>query len=147
VRRVGVLAVVLALAGCGSDAAGPEAGRAAAKPADPCHRPATTVAGPEGLVVPEGTLFGSVRDAPPNRKAEGFVALTPARFVTYMERRADVGILFRESEGADAEVMVTDGRQRSFWKLVKACPDGSRFSVLTGRELAPAAARKAIRRK
>jgi hypothetical protein len=43
-------------------------------------------------------------------------------------------------------MMVTDGKQRSFWKLTLACPEGSRFTVLTGEELAPGAARKAIRR-
>jgi hypothetical protein len=146
-RLMAVMLLGGCLAGCGGGAdAGAPPETAAATPApDPCHRPARPVRAPKGLVIPEGTLVAKITERPPNKQVEGFVALAPDRFVEFMARREGIGILFREAEGRDAEVMVTDGRQRSFWKLRTACPEGSRFTVLTGAEPAPAAARKAIR--
>lgn len=147
--RPAILAAAALLAGCGSAEEPTATGRApAASQSGPCDsaRPARTVAAPKGLIMPSGALVESVTPQPPNERAEGFVAMTPSGFVAAFERETRLGILFKENEGRDAEMMVTDGKRRSFWKLRLACPEGSRFTVLTGEEMAPRAARRAIRR-
>jgi hypothetical protein len=141
-----VAALMLLLAGCGGDddtksAAAPEEGA-------PCDfaRPQKAMDPPSGLIVPEGIEVEAVTSQPPNQKVTGFLPMTPGDFITGFEREKQLGILFKENEGHDAEMMVTDGKRRTFWKLTLACPGGSRFTALTGEELAPDAARKAIRR-
>ena len=137
----------LLLAGCGGDDEGkPPA--AATSEAGPCElaRPKKAIDPPQGLIAPDGIEVEAIDSLPPNQKVTGFLPLTPGGFVAAFERDKRLGILFKENEGKDAEMMVTDGRFRSFWKLTLACPEGSRFTVLTGKELAPDAARRAIRR-
>ena len=145
------LAIVLAaalLAGCGGadDDAAPR--ETAATEAGPCEfaRPKQVLDAPESLIVPDGIEVEEVTPLPPNQKVAGYLPMTPSQFLAVFDRDRRLGILFRENERRDAEMMVTDGRTRSFWKLTQACPEGSRFTVLTGEELAPAAARRAIRR-
>ena len=138
---------VLVLAGCGGDDdASPPA--AATSEAGPCDlaRPKKTIDPPEGLITPDGIEVEEVAPLPPNQKVTGFLPLTPSEFIKAFDEDKRLGILFREDEGRDAEMMVTDGKIRSFWKLTLACPEGSRFTALTGEELAPDAARRAIRR-
>jgi hypothetical protein len=116
--------------------------------AGPCDlaRPKKTIDPPAALIVPDGIEVESISPQPPNEKVEGFLPMKPGDFVAHFEREKRLGILFSENEGRDAEMMVTDGKRRSFWKLTLACPEGSRFTVLTGEEQAPAAARRAIKR-
>jgi hypothetical protein len=145
VRPLLVVASLLVLAGGGEK---PEPATTTAAAAGPCDlaKPEKTVDAPAGLIVPDGALVESVSPQPPNEKAEGFLPMTPGGFVAAFERETRLGILLKENEGRDAEMMVTDGKRRSFWKLTLACPEGSRFTVLTGEEKAPRAARRAIRR-
>jgi hypothetical protein len=150
-RLLALLLAVSLLAGCGGGDAPPREptrSTAAADDGDPCAaaRPEKTVEAPEALDVPDGAEVEEVEPLPPNQKVAGFIPVTPSSFLKLYDRDRSVGILFREDEKRDAEIMVTDGKQRSFWKLTLACPKGSRFTVLTGEELAPGAARKAIRR-
>ena len=137
------------LAGCGDDAPEGDGGRQdAVIEGGPCDlaRPKTTIDPPKSLIVPDGIEVEEVSPLPPNQKVAGYLPMTPSQFLKVFDRDRRLGILFRENELRDAEMMVTDGRTRSFWKLTQACPEGSRFTVLTGEELAPAAARRAIRR-
>ena len=138
------------LAGCGGgDGGGAEPTPQAVKTeGGPCEfaRPKRTVEPPKTLIVPDGIEVEEVAPLPPNQKVAGYLPMTPPQFLKLFDRDRRLGILFRENELRDAEMMVTDGRTRSFWKLTQACPEGSRFTVLTGEELQPAAARRAIRR-
>jgi hypothetical protein len=147
VRPLLLASLALLLAACGGDD-GDSAPAAATSEAGPCElaRPKKAIDPPEGLIAPEGIEVEDVEPLPPNQKVTGFLPLTPSQFIAGFERDKRLGILFKEDEGKDAEMMVTDAKQRSFWKLTLACPEGSRFTVLTGEELAPAAARRAIRR-
>jgi len=61
---------------------------------------------------------------------EGFVARTPSQAIADIEHRPGLKVLFREDEGNDAELTVTDGRTRTAYKLVKACSAGSRFTAV-----------------
>jgi hypothetical protein len=149
VRPLLLACLALLLGGCGGDdkPAAPEK-KATAAEEGPCAlaRPKKPIPPPEGLITPEGIEVEAIATEVPNQKVTGFLPMTPAGFLAAFGREKRLGILFKESEHRDAEMMVTDGRHRSFWKLTLACPEGSRFTVLTGDEQAPKAARKAIRR-
>ena len=147
-RPLIVLSIAALLAGCGGGDDGDTASSTAPTEGAPCDlaRPKKTVDPPAGLIAPDGIEVEAVSPLPPNQKVTGFLPMTPSAFIAEFDKNTKLGILFREDEGRDAEMMVTDGKHRSFWKLTLACPEGSRFTVLTGKELAPDAARRAIRR-
>ncbi|HVL95124.1 MAG TPA: hypothetical protein VM266_04630 [Solirubrobacteraceae bacterium] len=143
-RRLAAVALAaLAASGCGGSDPPPRAAGTPAPTASPCDaaRPDDPIPAPERLVTPRGTLVDEVASLPPNTKVSGYVPLEPDEFVRRMTRRRGLRVLFKEAEGTDAEVLVTDGRERSFWKVVLACPGGSRFTVLTGEETTPGAFR------
>ena len=141
-RLAAVMLAALLLAACGDDAqtaASPTptpTPRAAATPDDPCGavRPEKPVDRPKGLLGPADVEIGLSAPLPPNLKVEGFIPLTPAQFASGIERRDEYDILFQEAEVGESEVMFTDGRHRNFWKVVKACPEGSKFTALVGDE-------------
>ncbi len=136
-----MLAAVL-LAGCGGSSdpkpAPTQAAAAATATPDeePCapFRPEKPVERPRGLLGPRDIEVKLFEPLPPNVKVDGFVPLTPAQFANGIERRDEYEILFQEAEVGESEVMFTDGRHRNFWKVVRTCPHGSKFTALIGEE-------------
>ena len=101
--------------------------------------PSPTVKTPRGLVVPEGSriVTGSTRKRPDDERitvVEGYVERLPGDLVKAFEAQKGVQVLFKEDEGFEAELLVSDGRHRAFWKVVRACPSGSRFTALYSAE-------------
>ena len=123
-----VLAALLA-AGCGSAGDGPV--RAAVPPDCETVAPTAGHALPRDLPRPRGTVLASeARTAGEQAIVQGFVARTPSAARADLTQRAGLRVLFSEDDGADAEVTVTDGRHRTAYKLVRACPSGSRFTAV-----------------
>lgn len=123
------------LAGCGEGA--PEAPGGASVPtapptprADACAaiRPAPLAGRVSGLIFPRGTVVGKVTErADGATQVEGFIPMTPSGFLRSVERRRGIRVLFRENEGRESEALLSDGRRRNFWKVLAACPQGSKF--------------------
>jgi hypothetical protein len=141
VRR-GVLVVAAALlAGCGGDGSA-DAGAPTVRVKPGCER----IAPPAGGRPATGLLLPRARVVPaPSRQrandpeitiASGYIELEPAQLLAAFKRRPELKIVFDEDEGFDAEVMVTDGTWRNFWKVVKRCPGGSSFTTTIAPELA-----------
>lgn len=120
-------ALAAIVAGCGSAAQ-----RSAAVPAG-CEgvAPRTAQALPRELPRPAVEPMASeARSADGQSIVQGFVARLPGQAIAEIARRPGMRVLFREDEGNDAELTVTDGRSRTAYKLVKACQAGSRFTAV-----------------
>lgn len=61
--------------------------------------------------------------------ASGYVEVSPDHLLRAFERRPGIRVLLSESEGFEAEVLVSDGRHRNFWKVLRRCNGGSSFSA------------------
>jgi hypothetical protein len=147
----GLLAIVLSACGGGdagdgtagapSAAQTPSATPAGTAVALGCESvvPSPAVKTPRGLVVPDGprVVTGVTRKRPDDERitvVEGYVEQLPGDLVKAFEAQKGVRVLFKEDEGFEAELLVSDGRHRAFWKVVRACPAGSRFTALYSAE-------------
>lgn len=101
--------------------------------------PATRVATPRGLVVPDGVrvIAESTRKRPDDDRitvVEGYVERVPSQLVKEFKAAKGIEIQFSEDEEFEAELLVSDGRYRAFWKVVRACLAASRFTALYSSE-------------
>lgn len=97
--------------------------------------PADVVEAPRTLIVPAGPRLlvesAAVRpDDPDLTIVEGYLEGLPDDLVKAFEGVPRATVIFKESEGVDAEVLLSDRRSRNFWKIVRACAEGSRFTAL-----------------
>lgn len=138
-----VLLAALLLAGCGGNAAPtrePESTEEAQQlpPGVPeeCANALPTEKGTDvpGLLAPVDVILGPSAPRGPNVQVTGFVAMAPLDFLKEMKARRGWKILFEENEVSEAELLISDGKHRNFWKVVQACPTGSRFVVLVADE-------------
>lgn len=96
---------------------------------------------PERLVRPRGVrvVAESVTprpDDPTITIVEGYVERVPSALAKSFAATPGVEVLFTEDEEFEAEVMVSDGDSRAFWKVVRTCLAASRFSALFASERA-----------
>jgi hypothetical protein len=133
-RIVSVLAAAsLLAAGCGDDEESTQAATVKTKPG--CERiaPAGASKAPAGLHVPDAKVV--VGPSKPREGEEqitivsGYIELDPSKLAAAFRGHEGWKILFDENDGYDAEVMVTDGTTRNFWKLVRRCEGGSSFTA------------------
>jgi hypothetical protein len=87
------------------------------------------------LILPPGSrlLVESVRTRADDARltiVEGYVEETPDDLVKVFERAPRTKVIFKESEGFEAEVMLRDRGKENFWKAVRACEEGSRFTAV-----------------
>jgi hypothetical protein len=147
-----VLAVVLSACG-GGDADAPADLPVAAESPTPvasgepiplgCEHvvPQPQIATPRGLIVPRDVrvIAGSRRKRPDDPRitvVEGYVERVPSQLVKAFQGQKGVKILFTEDEEFEAELLVSDGKHRAFWKVVRACLAASRFTALFSTERA-----------
>jgi len=145
-RWIGV-AAALAAAGCGDDDTRPS--RDAGAVVTPTATPAATsspegceaaipdapVRAPRGLIVPRGSrvLVKSVRARPGDERltiVEGYIEEIPDDLIEVFEAVPRTKLIFKESEGFEAEVMLRGGGKENFWKAIRACEKGSRFTAV-----------------
>lgn len=143
-RRAASLAVAAAAlvgSGCGNDESPAVAdGSVITRPGCERSAPASAGAAPAGLHLPRARLvIGPSRPRENDRQitiVNGYIEIDPAQLAQVFRSRPELTILFDENDGFDAEVMVTDGRTRNFWKAVRRCKGGSSFTVTLAPELA-----------
>lgn len=102
----------------------------------PCDGPppASGDAPPEGLFLPRGTVVTAVQEIDPVVSVEGWVPMTPSQVRRAFENASGYEVLNREDESYDAEVLVSDGTDRSFVEVLAVCDNASRFLVVTSAE-------------
>ena len=132
-RAAVIVAAAAVLGGCGSDGpsgvAGVPAGCEAVAPKVAQALPAAL---PRPSVEP---IASESRTSDGTSIVQGFVARLPSDVVTDITRRPGLRVIASEDEGNDAELTVTDGHQRTAYKLVRACTAGSRFTAVMVPEL------------
>lgn len=133
-RRL-LFALLIAVAGC--DGSGPQGPAASQTPspaatrdagrAEPCdaYRPEQPRKRPRGLLGPEEAEVATIERGAPTR-VEGFLPFSPDDFLAAITAM-DLKILFQETEGFEAEAVVTNGRFQAFWKVFDRCEGGSQF--------------------
>jgi len=65
----------------------------------------------------------------------GYVELAPSELEASLRAHRGVRVLFSEDEGFEAEVLVTDGHHRNFWKVLRRCDGGSAFTATIAPDL------------
>lgn len=131
-RRAAIAAVLLCtLAGCRAEPEVRQGFPAACGPSIPEN--------PRPLPATFPRPSGRVLTGEPSRSGQilqvtGFVDRQPDDVVGELAGRPGLEVLAREEERFDAEVTVTDGEHRSIFKLVRACPAGSRFTAVQAPE-------------
>lgn len=150
VRTAPVLAVALVLCACGSGDTKPVAAAPTPEPTPTaaggpvplgCEHavPATQVATPKGLVRPDDlrVIVASTSKRPDDPRitvVEGYVEKVPSALMKSFTGAKDLRVIFSEDEEFEAEVLVSDGRYRAFWKVVRTCLAASRFTALYSSE-------------
>lgn len=129
---------VLALAACGNGDAAPveqgdptgplEALPACAQPPEP------TTDEVRGLLLPEGAVVTSVQEQGPVTNVTGYVRMTPVAFEKYYAD-GDLNVLISENEIYEAELLVSDGEFRNFFKATATCRDGADVLVVVAPEV------------
>ena len=144
--------IVAAAAAC-VVACGPS-GRAAVPPAPPlqaspgpllelgpCSSPPPATAGGadgHGTTLPPGAVVTDVRREGGQTNVFGYVPMTPSQVRYFYETSSLLRITIFEDETVDAELDMTDGRTRTFLRLVARCELGSDFIAIVSDEVAPA---------
>ena len=134
-RLVLLLLLVAALAGCG-DEGGSRAGPVprssptpTSKKVDRCpNRPERPVPAPKGLLELEGAVVDRVTTGE-SLIAQGFIPHSPDAFLALVNA-GGYAVGFQETEGWEAEALITAGRYRNFWRVISVCPEGSEFTVV-----------------
>ena len=132
-RAAAALALAAAVAaGCGDDDEDKESASAADVPADCASAaPKESKEIPDELPRPDGTLLvAEARTSDKTTIVQGFVARSPSDARSDLEHADGVRVLDSEDEGNDAEITVSDGKNRTAYKLVRACASGSRFTAV-----------------
>lgn len=101
--------------------------------------PATRVPTPRGLIIPDGirVIAESTRKRPDDDRitvVEGYVERVPSQLVKEFKAAEDIEIQLSEDEEFEAELLVSDGRYRAFWKVVRVCLAASKFTALYSSE-------------
>lgn len=132
-RRAAALGLLAAaLTGCRAEPE-PRAGLPAS--CGPSIPPAPRDLPPSFPRPPGRVLAGAPQRSGQTVQVSGFVTGTPTEAIDALSAPRGVEILLREDEGADAELTTSDGRARTAWKFVVACPAGSRFTAVQAPEL------------
>ena len=150
-RMVVCAAAALALTGCGGPGAPPPVAEPTASP--PAVNPLLTEAYKalpdcpslpaaidlpeiEGLYLPDEAVISSSRPTGPLTQVQGFVGMTPIQFRLYYQERDDLEIISVEDEGFEAEILVSDGKNRMFAKAQAFCSEGSNMIAVVAPEAA-----------
>ena len=102
-----------------------------------CPPPPEAAAGDgvEGLVVPEGTVVTKVQEQAPLTNVTAFTPLTPAQFERSFLELPDITVLLNENEIYEAELLITTGTHRTFFKATATCKHGSSLLAVVAPEV------------
>lgn len=134
-RPVAAVVAGLLLASCGggaqprpsgrpATAASPTVGVLAAFPE--CQSPPAAVETEvEGLTLPEGSVVTKVTPQKPLVNVNAYVPMTPVDFENSFQGLDGVRVLFSENEIFEAELLISNGAHRNFYKATATCRRGS----------------------
>jgi hypothetical protein len=132
VRLLIVLAaLVVVAAACGqpapATAPSPSAGATFDLGLPDCGMPPSpsAEAPPPGAVMPPRSRITAVRIQPPLAQLNGYVESTPREVREWIESQDHLEVVVSEDEGYESELLVTDGRRRTFIKAQAICADAS----------------------
>ena len=147
-RPTGVLAAAVLLAGltaCANQPAVQPTPAPAAVPSDagseltalPACPPPPPASGEtvEGMTAPEGTIVTKVEQQDPLTNVTGYVPMTPVQFETSFRTLEEVTILLSENEVYEAELLITNGTHRTFFKATATCKRGSSLLAVVAPEV------------
>lgn len=97
--------------------------------------PAAAAKRVEGLTVPDGTIVTKVQAQKPLTNVTAFTPLTPAQFEQTFLEMADVTVLLHENEIYEAELLVSNGTHRTFFKATATCKRGSSLLAVVAPEV------------
>jgi len=120
----------LAFGACGSTER--EASSAAAGVPVECARavPVRPLDLPAGFPRPKGTILAEPAQGDNRlRQVRGFVTRLPGDAIADIGRTPGAKVIDSEDEGFDAEVTISAAGRRTFFKFVKVCEAGSRFTA------------------
>lgn len=102
----------------------------------PCEDPpaAASDADVVGLTLPPSSTVTSVMPTGPITQVTGYVAMTPIQVRVDFQSRTDIQVISAEDEGFEAEVLVSDGEHRTFFKAQATCSEGSLFVAVVAPE-------------
>lgn len=143
-RRLCALVLALAVAACGSGqpaatstSGGPTgAGPLAALPectSPPARRP--DIDKVRGLSLPDGSVITNVTQQDPLVTVLAFVPLTPAQFEAAYPNMDSIEVLITENEVFEAELLVSNGEYRNFFKATATCQNGSNVLAVVAPEV------------
>ena len=114
--------------------ASPTAGVLEALPACPSP-PAAVATDVEGLTLPPGSVVTGVTPQKPLVNVDAFVPLTPIDFESSFRGLEGVKILFTENEIFEAELLISNGKYRNFYKATASCNRGSTVLAVVAPEV------------
>ena len=89
----------------------------------------------EGMTAPAGTIVTKVVQQDPLTNVNGYVAMTPAQFEGSFRALEEITILLSENEIYEAELLVTNGTHRTFFKATAICKRGSTLLAVVAPEV------------
>lgn len=89
----------------------------------------------EGLVVPDGTVVTKIQEQKPLTNVTAFTPLTPAQFERSFLDMDDITVLLNENEIYEAELLITTGTHRTFFKATATCKQGSSLLAVVAPEV------------
>ena len=101
-----------------------------------CGKPPSPSAdeAPPGSVLPPGTTVTAARSQPPISQFNGYVTMTPVQVREWIQAQDDLEVLVAEDEGFESELLVGNGKFRTFVKARAVCAEAS----LLAQVIAPA---------
>lgn len=137
------LLVALLLAGCGAqDGLAPldpslpadEGGLITGLPACPSPPPAAEEQAVAGVLLPDGAYVTAVEPGEPLTTVRGYAGLTPVEVRRFLQT-SGLRVLNIEDEVTESEALVTNGRQRTYWKAQAVCDRGSQLLLVVAPEV------------
>ena len=87
---------------------------------------------PTGLELPPGSVVQLVEPGDPLVTVHGYVELTPVLVRRYYQERAGLRVYNTEDEVSESEVLVGNGRRRTYVKALATCATGSTLYAVVG---------------
>lgn len=89
----------------------------------------------EGLTLPEGSVVTKVTPQKPLVNVNAYVPMTPVEFENAFQGLEGVTILFSENEIFEAELLISNGSHRNFYKATATCRQGSTVLAVVAPEV------------
>ena len=90
----------------------------------------------KGLIAPEGLIITNVRVQKPLTNVTAYIEQTPVQFEAAYTERSDITIISSENEVFEAEMLISDGKYRNYFKAAAMCDKASQLLIVIAPEIA-----------